>query len=98
MRKAIHKELPAALEYRIHLDGGANLSVTNRMDLLIKYKNIRRHAIAGVLQDGPAIYATGAGYLPWRAADDTTILIKCYYSDSAAGTIISPTDVHSKRK
>ena len=93
MRKAVTKELPAVMDYRIHLDGGANLSVTHRSELLINYKNIRRHAIAGVAQDGPAIYATGIGYLPWRAEDGTTILIKCYYSENAADTIISPTDI-----
>ncbi len=93
MQKALEKELPAVVDYRMHLDGGANLSVTPRLDLLVKYKNIKKHAIAGVAQDGPALYATGVGYLPWRAEDGTTLLVKCYFSNNAAETIISPTDV-----
>ena len=93
MRKAINKELPAIVEFRLHLDGGANLSVTPNHELLINFRRIRKHAISGVAEGAPALYATGIGYLPWRAQNGTTLLVKCYYSEYAADTIISPTDV-----
>jgi hypothetical protein len=47
----------------------------------------------GVSADGPALYCTGMGYLPWKADDGETLLVKCYYSEEAADTIVSPTDV-----
>mmetsp|Transcript_23363 Transcript_23363/g.33516 ORF Transcript_23363/g.33516 Transcript_23363/m.33516 type:complete len:1554 (+) Transcript_23363:3270-7931(+) len=93
MRKAALAELPAIVEYRLHLDGGANMSVTPEADILINYRSIKRRAIAGVAEGAPALYATGIGYLPWRAHSGETLLVKCYYSAQAADTIISPTDV-----
>lgn len=93
MRKALLCNRPAVTEYRIHLDGGANMSVTPDQSLLINYRNIKKHAIAGVAEGQPAIFATGVGYLPWQATTGETILVKCHYSEQAADTIISPTDV-----
>ncbi len=75
MRKAISKELPAIMDYRMHLDGGANLSVTPNSALLINYRNIKRHAISGVAEGAPALYATGLGYLPWRAQNAQRYLL-----------------------
>ena len=93
MRKAALAELSAIVEFRLHLDGGANMSVTPEADLLLNYRSIPRRAIAGVAEGAPALFATGIGYLPWRATTGETILVKCYYSSQAADTIISPTDV-----
>lgn len=93
MRQALVKQLPPLMEFRLHLDGGANMSVTSDQSLLINFKNIKKHAIAGIAQGEAAIYATGLGYLPWRAATGETLLVKCFYSAQAADTIISPTDV-----
>jgi hypothetical protein len=84
---------PAITKYRIHLDGGANMSVTPNQHLLINYRNIRKHAIAGIAEGQPAIFTTGVGYLPWQATTGEIILVKCHYSEQAADTIISPTDV-----
>mmetsp|Transcript_1224 Transcript_1224/g.1878 ORF Transcript_1224/g.1878 Transcript_1224/m.1878 type:complete len:215 (-) Transcript_1224:4473-5117(-) len=80
MRKAMSKELPPTVEFRLHLDGGANMSVTCDQELLINYRNIKKHAIAGIAQGDAAIYATGLGYLPWRSDTGETLLIKCFYS------------------
>mmetsp|Transcript_1233 Transcript_1233/g.1892 ORF Transcript_1233/g.1892 Transcript_1233/m.1892 type:complete len:370 (+) Transcript_1233:926-2035(+) len=93
MRQAMQKELPPMMEFRLHLDGGANMSVTCDQNLLINYKNIKKHAIAGIAQGEAATYATGLGYLPWRADYGETLLVKCFYSAQAADTIVSPTDV-----
>jgi deoxyuridine 5'-triphosphate nucleotidohydrolase len=87
--------------YRIQIsqaqnDGGANRSVTNNRDLLIKYENIPKYPINGVKDGEVAIYCTGRGYLPWRAESGELILIRCYYCEHTSGTIISPTDVNAQ--
>lgn len=69
------------------------MSVTPNHELLINYRHIKKHAISGVADGAPALYATGLGYLPWRAKSGITVLVKCCYSEYAADTIISPTDV-----
>ncbi len=54
---------------------------------------IKSYAINGVSSDGPAIYCTGIGFLPWCTANGEVLYVKCYYSQQAADTIISPTDI-----
>jgi hypothetical protein len=93
MRRAMATPMPTTTNYRLHIDGGANMSITNDANLLINYRNIKKFPIAGVSGETPALYATGMGYLPWRSQDDQTLLVKCYYSSQAAETIISPTDI-----
>jgi len=93
MRQAMSSTRPYADSYRLHIDGGANMSITNEESLLINFKNIKKHPIAGVSQDAPALFATGVGYLPWKTPHNETILVRCLYSPQAAETIISPTDV-----
>jgi hypothetical protein len=93
MRKATCHIQPAIASYRLHLDSGANMSLTNDETKLINFRYIKRHAIAGVADGSPALYATGVGYLPWRSEDNKTLLVKCFYSHQAAETVISPNDV-----
>ena len=93
MRKAACHIQPAIASYRLHLDSGANMSLTNDETKLINFRYIKRHAIAGVADGSPALYATGVGYLPWRSEDNKTLLVKCFYSHQAAETVISPNDV-----
>ena len=93
MRQAAAYAQPAIASYRLHLDEGANMSLTNDESKLINFRYIKKKAIAGVADGGPALYAVGIGYLPWRSDQGTTILIKCFYSPQAAETVISPNDV-----
>jgi hypothetical protein len=78
---------------QVHIDGGANRSITNNISILTQFRNIKKYAINGVSNDGPALYCTGVGYIPWHANTGETLYSKCYYSPQAADTIISPTDV-----
>jgi len=78
---------------RVHVDGGANRSITNDHAALIHFKNIKKYPMAGVAAGEPALVCTGMGYLPWQADDMSVVLVKCYYSSDAAETIISPTDI-----
>jgi len=78
---------------RIHVDGGANRSITNNKEHLINYKNIKKYPMSGVSAEGPALVCTGLGYFPWQADTGEIVLVKCYYSEDAADTILSPTDI-----
>jgi hypothetical protein len=78
---------------QIHIDGGANRSITDDITLLAHFKYIKKYAINGVNNDGPALHCTGIGYLPWHTNTGATLYVKCYYSPQSAGTIISPTDI-----
>ncbi len=49
--------------------------------------------MSGVSAEGPAIVCTGLGYFPWQADTGEIVLVKCYYSEDAADTILSPTDI-----
>lgn len=78
MREAMSKTLPGFVLFRLQVDGGAYLSVTNNIKLLIHVKQIKRHAIGGVAEGHPALYATAVGYLPWCADNGALALVKCY--------------------
>ncbi len=90
---ALNHPTPIDKSFWIHIDGGANRSVTNDSSMLVSYKNIRSIPMDGVSADGPAITCTGMGFLPWGSDNKQLILVKCYYSSSVAETSISPTDI-----
>jgi len=78
---------------RVHIDGGANRSITHLREHLLSYRNIKKYPMSGVAAGDAALVCTGIGYLPWQANTGEVILVKCYYSSDAADTIISPTDI-----
>jgi len=78
---------------RIHVDGGANRSITNDRNLLVRYRNIKKYPMSGVAAGEPALVCTGIGYIPWQDDNGETVLVKCYYSENAAETIVSPNDI-----
>jgi len=79
--------------YRLHIDGGANRSITPFKHHLLNFPNMKSYPIHGVNRDDPALTVSGLGFLPWCAPDGTVLLIRCLYSPQAADTIVSPTDV-----
>ena len=93
LKNAQHHPTPLQSSFQLHVDGGANRSITADKTLLMHYRDIKAYAIHGVHKDDAALTCTGMGYLPWRSPDGTLILIKCLYSKDAADTIISPTDI-----
>jgi hypothetical protein len=78
--------------YQLHIDGGANRSITNDNTQLLHFKNIKPYYMPSTSNTND-IKCTGIGYLPWTTPDGITLLIKCYYSANAADNIISPSDV-----
>jgi hypothetical protein len=49
--------------------------------------------MSGVAAGEAALICTGIGYLPWQSDSGVVVLVKCYFSQEAADTIISPTDI-----
>ncbi len=80
-------------KFQLHIDGGANHSITADTGLLINFRNIKPYKISGVKKDNVAMVCIGVRYLPWQSPDGTTLLVKCYYSGTATDTIISPSDI-----
>ena len=81
------------LQQKLQNDGGANRSVTNCKQILYNYKDIPPYPIGGANNSSPAIYCSGYGYIKWYSPSRYLVLIPCYYSEQASGTIISPTDI-----
>jgi hypothetical protein len=79
--------------FRVHVDGGANRSITNDSTNLQNYKNIKKYPISGVAAGEAALTCTGVGYFPWQADTGKVVLVRCFYSPDAADTILSPTDI-----
>jgi len=84
--------IPFQQTLRLHIDGGANRSVTNQRDHFIKFKNIKMYYMSSAAGDND-IACTGIGYIPWRSQQGQTVLIKCYYSKNAPETIVSPSNI-----
>jgi hypothetical protein len=78
--------------FQLHIDGGANRSITQDHHRLLNFKNIKPYYMSSASQNND-IKCTGIGYLPWTSTNGTTLLIKCYYSPNAADTIVSPSDI-----
>jgi hypothetical protein len=68
---------PPLSTLRVHIDGGANRSITNRHEHLLSYRNIKKYPMSGVAAGDAALVCTGIGYLPWQADSGEIILVKC---------------------
>lgn len=79
-------------KFQLHIDGGANRSITNNPNQLIHLRNIKPYYMSSASNTND-IKCTAIGYLPWRSPEHETILVKCFYSKQAADTIISPSDI-----
>ena len=80
-------------QLRVHVDGGANRSITHNQDSLLNFRNIKKYPMSGVAAGDAALICTGVGLLPWRSDTGEMVFVRCYYSSNAADTIVSPTDV-----
>lgn len=78
------------LPIRMHLDSGANRSITPHKELLHDIKRIHATNIDGI---GGEVEVQYEGKLQLMCDDDTSIWARAYYSPSAPETIVSPTDI-----
>jgi hypothetical protein len=88
------QELPVSVSesYQLHIDGGANCSITNDATKLLRYQNIRPYYMLSASQDD-SIKCTAVGYLTWHATNGRRILVICNVSQQVADTIISPYNI-----
>ena len=78
------------LQIRMHLDSGANRSITPHRGLLHNISTCSPIIMDGV---GGDIKATEYGYLKLTCQDGTYIWAKTYFCNNAPETIVSPTDI-----
>jgi hypothetical protein len=91
MQKAGSFAAPYIDTVRVHVDGGANHSITNYTSYLINFRNIKKYPMSGVTAGEAALICTGVGYLPWQSTDIVVNNISNYnawsqYSNVDTGT------------
>ena len=90
-KATLHKIATSSkLEIRMHMDSGANRSVTPHRTLLHNITKCTPITMDGV---GGGITTTEYGYLKLTCDDDTYIYAKTYYCPNIDETIVSPTDI-----
>lgn len=62
--------IPFCNTYQLHIDGGANHSVTENPCLFLQYKNIKPYYMSSTSEQND-VKSTGVGYLLWRSPDGT---------------------------
>ena len=76
------------MSLKLQHDSGANICVTNNLKLLVNVTDAHMD-VNGCSDTGAALTCTKLGYLPWYSKTGERLLIKCYYSSTVSGTIIS---------
>ena len=61
---------------RVHVDGGANRSLTNNKNQLINYKNIKKYPMSGISSEGPDLVCIGVGFFRWQSDIGELVLVK----------------------
>ncbi len=77
---------------QLHIDRGANRSLSHKIDHLINVRNIKPYYMSST-SSNKDIKCTALGYLPWQSPSNATLLVKCFYCQQAADIIIAPSDI-----
>ena len=85
----------STMHIKMHMDGGANRSVTDDIRLLNNVKNIQPYVMSGAQKDDASIVCTKVGYIKLMCQGHGSIKVKTFYSPDIAETIISPGDITS---
>lgn len=78
------------ISFRMHLDSGANKSITPHKKLLHDIRQIAPIEVDGV---GGAVVVNQIGRVRLVCDDESSIWVDTYFSEHAPETIISPTDI-----
>ena len=87
---AIIRTLSAGHRIRIHMDSGANRSITPHKHLL---HNLRRIPVEYVDGIGGQVRDEYVGNMKLRCNDDSYLWVQTYYHKDAPETIVSPNDI-----
>jgi len=77
LQQASNTAIPIHQMLQLHIDGGANRSVTCHKNQLMHFKNIKAYYMSSASGENDTA-CTGAGYIPWQSRSGQTVLIKCY--------------------
>ena len=81
------------------MDSGANRNITNKREILRRYKKLRhRIPVSGVASGGPACYIEGYGYVDLLTEEGHNIETIVYYSPHCSSTILSPNAIVAESK
>jgi len=75
---------------KMHMDGGANRSVTDDLRLLNNVRNITPYVMSGAQKDDASIVCTKVGYISLMCQGQGVIKVRTFFSPDIAETIISP--------
>ena len=78
------------ISFRMHLDSGANKSITSHEELLHDIRKIAPVEVDGV---GGVVVVNQIGRVRLVCEDESSICVDTYFSEIAPDTIISPTDI-----
>ena len=81
------------LNLRMHLDGGANRSVTDDIRLLHDVRNISPYVMHGAQKGEPTISCSKVGYIKLMCRGRGVINVRTFYSPDISETILSPGDI-----
>ena len=81
------------LNMRMHLDGGANRSVTDDLRLLNSVRDIPEYRMHGAQKGEADITCTKVGYLKLMCRGRGVINVRTFYSPHISETILSPGDI-----
>ena len=76
--------------FRLNVDGGANRSVTNNLDVMHTSWDIAPYRIGGI---GSGITCTKKGIFHLVCDDGSILPVSIFYSAEATDTVLSPTDI-----
>ena len=92
-REYIRNIKDSELNIRMHLDGGANRSVTDDLRLLNNIRNIPDYSMYGAQKGEATIRCTRVGYMKLMCRGRGVINVKTFYSPDISETILSPGDI-----
>jgi len=81
------------LNIRMHLDGGANRSVTDDIRLLNNVRNIPEYSMFGAQKGAANIRCTKVGFMKLMCRGKGVLNVKTFYSPDISETILSPGDI-----
>ena len=89
----IRKIRDSELHLRMHLDGGANRSVTDDLRLLNNVRSIPKYTMHGAQKGEGDIICTKIGYIKLMCRGRGVINVRTFYSPNISETILSPGDI-----
>ena len=92
-RAYIRKIQDSELNIRMHLDGGANRSVTDDLKLLHDVREISQYTMHGAQKGDPSIVCTKVGHIKLMCRGRGVINVRTFFSPDVSETILSPGDI-----